>query len=70
MNKILIYPKKNTKQNITPEIVAEIKTLLNAGIFQHEIAARYGINQGRISEINTGIKYPNIAPAQLELVFQ
>lgn len=35
-------------------IIDEIRRRLDAGEKQHDIAASYGINQGRISEINTG----------------
>ena len=34
--------------------IRNIKKRLKKGEFQHHIAADYGINQGRISEINTG----------------
>ena len=39
---------------LTPEIVAEVRRRLAAGEYQHKIAADLGINQGRISEVNTG----------------
>jgi hypothetical protein len=31
---------------------------LRAGEYQHHIAADYGVNQGRISEIKTGKRHP------------
>lgn len=42
--------------------VARIKGLLVKGIHQHRIAAMYDLNQGRISEIATGKRWPHIKP--------
>jgi len=42
------------RSRITPEMVRDIKLRLAKGEFQHDIAALHGLNQGRISEINTG----------------
>ena len=52
--------------DVTPEMAARIKTLLKLGLKQHDIAAQFGINQGRVSEINTGRLYPHIAPTILD----
>ncbi len=42
---------------------AEIKWyLLNTQMKQHDIAAKYGINGGRVSEINTGKRFSGIPP--------
>lgn len=43
--------------------VARIKGLLIKGIHQHRIAAMYDLNQGRISEIATGKRWPDIQPS-------
>ena len=44
---------------ITCEMAAKIKGLLLKGeLLQHQIAAMFGINQGRVSEINTGKRFP------------
>lgn len=37
--------------------LARIRERLRRGDFQHDIAADYGLNQGRISEINTGRRF-------------
>ena len=39
---------------ITAELKARILTLLSSGLYQHQIAALLGINQGRVSEVKTG----------------
>ena len=36
---------------------------------QHDIAAFFRINQGRISEVNTGLRFPGVEPVQIEFVF-
>jgi len=48
---------------LSPDDIAQIKAKLLSGQFQHEIAAEYGLNQGRISEINTGKRFGQIQPA-------
>ncbi len=55
---------KRKSPPVTPEMAAKIKALLVVGMNQHDIAARYEINQGRVSEINTGMKFPGIEPDQ------
>jgi predicted XRE-type DNA-binding protein len=46
-------------------MAAEIRYLkLKKGLFNHQIAALFGINQGRVSEVMTGKKYPEVPPAQ------
>ena len=70
MTMIVRFPKKRKSRTVTPEMAAEIKALLLPGYMnQHDIAARYGINQGRVSEINTGAKFPGVEPAQMEFDF-
>jgi predicted XRE-type DNA-binding protein len=55
---------------MTPELAAQIKALLNNGLQQHQVAAILKINQGRISEVNTGKIYAATKPAaQLPLDF-
>lgn len=47
---------------ITPEIAAKIKALAIKGLYQHDIASEIGCNQGRVSEVMSGKKFPEIAP--------
>jgi predicted XRE-type DNA-binding protein len=48
---------------VTREMAAKIKRYLLENIAQHDIAALFGINQGRISEIKTGKKFPDVPAA-------
>ena len=42
-------------KRLTPEMVMKIKILLaEEHLFQHQIAALFGINQGRVSEVKNG----------------
>jgi len=45
---------RRSRAKLTPEIIAEIRRRLALGEFQHDIAADLGLNQGRVSEVNTG----------------
>lgn len=47
-----------TAKHLTAQDIADIKARLRQGEYQHHIAADYGLNQGRISEINTGKRHP------------
>jgi hypothetical protein len=48
---------------LTHENAAIIKKRLAEGEFQHRIAADFGVNAGRISEINTGKRFAEVSPA-------
>lgn len=52
-------------RDLSPEDISIIKARLRRGEFQHRIAADYDLNPGRISEINTGKRFPNIPPAEV-----
>lgn len=42
---------------------AIIKGMLARGDRQHDIAAWFGVNGGRVGEISTGAKFPKVQPA-------
>lgn len=48
---------------LTQEQAGLVKGLLARGEKQHDVAAFFGENGGRIAEIKTGKRYPDIAPA-------
>lgn len=53
---------------VTPAMAAEIRYLRKQkGLFTHQIAAQLGINQGRVSEVLNGKRFPDVPPAQSSL---
>lgn len=57
--------KRRASPPISPEMAAHIKFLVQKqGLYQHQVAALVGVNQGRISEIMRGYKFPEVKPAQ------
>jgi hypothetical protein len=50
-------------QTLTEGEVAIVKRARLAGYVNHEIAAYFGVNQGRIAEINTGEVGGHVKPA-------
>ncbi len=48
---------------ITDADAAIIKAMLARGDRQHDIAAWFGVNGGRIAEVATGRKFRSVAPA-------
>ena len=53
-----------TAKQLTAQDIADIKVRLRQGEYQHHIAADYGLNQGRVSEINTGKRGVVIQPQE------
>jgi predicted XRE-type DNA-binding protein len=55
---------RNWKRRIlTPADAAKIKHLANTTpMFQHEIAAALGLNQGRVSEVLSGKRFKSVSP--------
>ena len=51
-------PAKRVRAKLNDETIREIRRRLALGHFQHDIAADLGINQGRVSEVNTGKRRP------------
>jgi len=48
---------------MTAELASKAITLVTVlGLKQHQAAAILGLNQGRISEVLTGKRYPNAKP--------
>lgn len=43
-----------SRAKLTDEVIRNIWERLRVGHFQHDIAADLGLNQGRVSEVNTG----------------
>jgi len=57
--------RKRGSPPVTSEMAAHIKYLLQRGdLFQQQVAALLGLNQGRVSEIKTGLKFAEVRPAK------
>lgn len=54
---------KRQSPPMTPTRAAIAKRLMMSGFYQHQVAAKLGVNQGRISEVNTGKIFPEVPPA-------
>ncbi|SDU14957.1 hypothetical protein [Stappia sp. ES.058] len=49
---------------LTPEMAAEIKAMgRDTDLMQHEIAAHLNVNQGRVSEVLSGKRFPEVRPS-------
>lgn len=56
--------KPKRSPSVTAEMAATIKFLVvYKKYLQHQAAAHFGINQGRVSEIMRGRRFPNVPPA-------
>ena len=51
-------PAKRERAKLDDVTIREIRRRLALGDMQHDIAADLGINQGRVSEVNTGKRRP------------
>ncbi len=51
-------PKRPTRREPNFDESIQIHKLLEQGFYQHEIASMFGYNQGRISDVKTGKKWP------------
>ncbi|QUM73043.1 hypothetical protein [Sphingopyxis granuli] len=57
--------KRKASPPVTPQMAAEIRYLKSSkGLYNHQIAALFGINQGRVSEVLTGKTFPDVPSAQ------
>ncbi len=48
------YHKPPKRIQMTDDVIRTIWRCLRQGEHQHDIAADFGMNQGRVSEVNTG----------------
>ena len=53
-SELMADKKARFRAKLTDETIRKIWTRLRTGHNQHDIAADLGVNQGRISEVNTG----------------
>lgn len=54
---------RRVSEPLTAELAARIKRLKrDTDLVQHEIAATLHLNQGRVSEVLSGKRYPDVHP--------
>lgn len=51
--------KKSPK--VTKGMAREMLKLLQKGYMQHDVAARFNVNQGRVSEVKNGHLFPDLS---------
>ena len=56
--KIIPFPRRRKSPTLTQEMADKIRWLHRHGMMQHDIAAHYRINQGRVSEVVNGKRFP------------
>ncbi len=62
---------KSRSPTVTEEMAKKIRRMVKSGMAQHDVAAHFGINQGRVSEVVNGHKFPendNSPPNNLRLL--
>ena len=55
---IIPFPRRRRSPSVTEEMAHRIRWLYRHGMMQHDIAAHYRINQGRVSEVVNGKRFP------------
>lgn len=58
--------KRRTLRVPTREQAILIWEMLDNGMYKHDIAAVFGFNQGRISEVKTGKRHPEVREIALK----
>ena len=52
------FPRRRRSTPVTRQMAEQIRSLHKTGMLQHDIAAYFGVNQGRISEVVNGQRFP------------
>jgi hypothetical protein len=53
-------------RSLTVEDAALIRGMIRRGDRHHDIAAFFGVNQGRIAEVKDGSRFPGVPPADAD----
>jgi predicted XRE-type DNA-binding protein len=57
---------RKSSPRVTAVMASKILTLGKMGMLQHDVAALFGINQGRVSEIINGKRFAETEPLSLD----
>jgi hypothetical protein len=55
---IVPFPRRRRSPQVTLDMARNIRWPHHRGMMQHDIAALYRINQGRVSEVVNGKRFP------------
>ena len=55
-----------SRLSLTEQDAALIRGMIARGDRHHDIAAFFGVNQGRIAEVREGSRFPDISPADAD----
>ncbi len=59
-NKIIPFPYRRKSPPVTYDMAMKIHKLREAGMYQHQIAAHFGVNPGRVCEVLKGDRFPDL----------
>jgi hypothetical protein len=57
---------RSSGRRLSAEEAAKVKAMLQRGDRHHDIAAWFGVNQGRIAEVKSGYIFPEVSPAGIQ----
>jgi hypothetical protein len=57
---LIPFPRRRKSPHVTYDMAVMIHKLREVGLFQHQIAAYFGVNPGRVCEVLKGDKYPDL----------
>jgi hypothetical protein len=57
---LIPFPRRRKSPPVTYNMAVMIHQLRGAGLAQHQIAAHFGVNQGRVCEVLKGDRFPNL----------
>jgi hypothetical protein len=64
----MIARARSSGRRLSAEEAGIVKAMLARGDRHHDIAAWFGVNQGRIAEVKGGELFPDVSPASTELL--
>ncbi len=61
------HKPKRRSPPVTEEMAAAMRTMvLHLDMVQHDVAAHFRVNQGRVSEVISGKRHPTVPPAPVD----
>lgn len=57
---LIPFPRRRKSPPVTRDMAKMFHRMRDAGLAQHQIAAHYGVNQGRVCEVLKGDRFPDL----------